>query len=183
MGLRLSLKCEALTVALLSYSMTMALGACGERTIPPPRFSGDPVPNFTLREFTSSGELSRSHTLADYRGEIVVLNFWATWCLPCVDKFPAIAELAEKYEADRVRFLGIIWDETKGKAQDYLAEHGSPAFVQLWDDQGVGDAYRILGLPAAFVIDREGRLALALIGAAHRMDEMIRQEVDSLLAL
>jgi cytochrome c biogenesis protein CcmG, thiol:disulfide interchange protein DsbE len=163
--------------------LLVILAGCVDSSVPPPRLSGDLIPDFTLHEFTADGESSRTHTLSDYQGQIIVLYFWATWCIPCIEEFPAVTQLVEEYEGRNVKFFGIVFEDSKSNAQRYLSDHGSPAVVQLWDTGVAGKAFGVPGLPAAFVINQKGRLSLAFIGAAPELQMYLRTEVDSLLAL
>src|SRR3970040_1477469 len=78
---------------------------------------GDAVPNFTLRN-DDGGVVA----LADFRGKIVVLNFWATWCLPCIEEMPSLKRFAEKYADQGVQVIGVSLDEDPDAYREFLAE-------------------------------------------------------------
>ncbi len=113
------------------------------------------APNFTLRSLDDA-EIS----LADYRGSVVILDFWATWCKPCTRTFPALHALSEEYAEQGVVLLIVSLDRSEEKARDYLLENGYATDNVLWGSRraalAVKDLYDVFGIPRTFVIDREG---------------------------
>jgi thiol-disulfide isomerase/thioredoxin len=118
---------------------------------------GQPAPDFALRDL--DGE---TVTLHEFRGRIVFLNFWATWCRPCKQELPAIQKVADEHPNDLVVLI-INWRETAAEACGYLEENDLD-LRSLLDSGGVYDQYRLNGLPDSFFIDREGNLAEFQIG-------------------
>ena len=128
--------------------------------LPSPR-AGFPAPDFTLDLFT--GETA---TLADYRGQVVLLNFWASWCGPCRAEMPAIQQL---YTANRDRGLAVL--AVNSTIQDSLvdaqafAQNLSLSFPILLDlDGAVTRRYLVRGLPSTFFIDRRGVIRAVVFG-------------------
>ncbi len=111
---------------------------------------GHPAPDFTLP--TVDGE---PFTLSDLRGTPVVLNFWATWCGPCRAEMPELQSAAQHYEP-AIRIIGVDQGEAPKVVQAFLDELGVTFTIPLDNDMGVGDHYRIMGLPTTFFIDRDG---------------------------
>ena len=114
---------------------------------------GAPAPDFTLSLF-NGGELS----LADRRGSVVVVNFWASWCAPCRDEAPALERMWQEYEDRRVVFVGVNFKDIESKATSFIEEfnvtypNGSDPYNKI------SSAYRITGVPETFLISRDGRL-------------------------
>lgn len=116
---------------------------------------GMTAPDFTLEDLDG-----RSVSLSDFRGQVVLLNFWASWCLPCRISMPGLKELHNRYKDQGLVTVGVSLDRTGEAAADYLAEHGYGHIIALWESlsaaQEVSRAYGIAGIPHTFLIDREG---------------------------
>jgi thiol-disulfide isomerase/thioredoxin len=113
------------------------------------------APDFTLENL--DGE---SVALASLAGRVVVLDFWATWCKPCVTTFPGLHEFVGEYEADDVALLVVSLDRVEKRARDYLVENGFPTDNVLWssmeESREVKALYGVVGIPHTFIIDRDG---------------------------
>jgi thiol-disulfide isomerase/thioredoxin len=142
-----------------------------------PRQTGHPAPDFTLTDG------SRSVHLADYRGKIVVLNFWATWCGPCREELPRLDELAREYASKDVVFVAASIDdsETQSKIASFLDKKkistipvwigASPATLKLFQ---LGEM-----VPATIILDQNGDTIVRIMGEASRKD--ITSRLDWLL--
>ena len=119
---------------------------------------GLPAPDFSLPTL-DGGEF----TLSELRGKPVVLNFWATWCIPCQRELPALQRAAEQYE-DAVVFAGVDQGETVEAVQRYL-DGLDVTFTIPMDDRGdVGNQYNIKGLPTTYFIDANGIIRSVWMG-------------------
>jgi thiol-disulfide isomerase/thioredoxin len=102
--------------------------------------------------------------LSNYRGRVVLVNLWATWCPPCLEEMPLLETLAARYGPRGLVILGIAADEDRSAVERFLAKRPL-SFEVLLDPNGeVGTRYGITGYPETFVVDREGRLQLKFIG-------------------
>jgi thiol-disulfide isomerase/thioredoxin len=110
--------------------------------------------------------------LAGYKGQIVVVDFWATWCGPCVERFPHMVQLYQKYGRDsEIRFVSMSLDDRSDRlalqnAQEFLVEQNA-IFDNFRMDEIVPDAFQklgILGIPAVFIYDSSGKLRYRLTG-------------------
>ncbi len=120
---------------------------------------GHPAPNFTLSNL--DGE---QVTLSDLRGQVVVLNFWATWCGPCRVEMPEFETVYGKWKGQGVVILGINVFEDPSRVSGAAAEMGI-TFPILLDREGqVAQSYEILGYPTTFLIDRDGIIQGLQIG-------------------
>lgn len=125
---------------------------------------GDPepvlAPDFTLLNL--DGE---PVTLYDYRGQIIVLDFWATWCSPCIKSFPHLHEVIDRNESQGVVLLIVSLDKSAQRARDYLEENGYSTSNVLWESldeaRRVKDLFNVVGIPRTFVIDRDGIIRYA----------------------
>jgi len=124
---------------------------------------GRPAPTFTLRALGGGEPVS----LAALRGRPVVINFWATWCVPCYEEH-AVLVAAAREAGDSVQFLGVIYEDDADRVADFLSRQGS-AYPSLMDDDGkTAMAYGIYGVPETFFVDAQGRIAAKYTGPLHR---------------
>jgi len=102
--------------------------------------------------------------LAQLRGKPVMINFWASWCLPCRREAPALARFDRQLRA-RARLIGVDFNDAKSDALAFVRElHWR--FPNLRDPRGkLGARYHLIGLPTTFVVDGQGRIAAQLVGA------------------
>ncbi len=126
---------------------------------------GEPAPPFTLPDLEG-----RPVSLASFRGRVVILHFWATWCPVCRDEMPILEEAA-RARAAGLAVLGINLGEKKDRVAAYVRKQGI-AFPVLLDARGkVASAYGVLSLPITLIIDRDGRLVEAVrMGSLSRAD-------------
>src|SRR5882724_3935400 len=115
-----------------------------------------PAPNFTLKD--SSG---RTVQLTDYRGKVVLLDFWATWCTGCKKEIPWFSEFQATYGEKGFAVVGVSLDEDGWKVlRPFLDDHKVP-YQMLLGDTPMAQRYGIGNLPDTFLIDRQGRVAAA----------------------
>lgn len=163
-------------LALLAYGLRL-------QSEPGPRV-GQPAPPFTLSLF-DGGQLS----LEDLRGQVVVVNFWASWCQPCRVEAPLLEQTWRRYRDRGVVFVGIDYVDTEPKALEYLREFDVtyPNGPDLGSQ--ISRRYRIQGVPETFFIDRQGNIAPIRVGDlevpkfASPMDEgLLVETLERLLA-
>jgi cytochrome c biogenesis protein CcmG/thiol:disulfide interchange protein DsbE len=105
-------------------------------------------------------------TLESFRGKPLVINFWATWCVPCFQEHPALAAAARGLPD--VQFLGVVYEDEEAKTKDFLKERGS-AYPSVMDLDGkTAIAYGVFGVPETFFIDAEGRIVEKFVGPLQR---------------
>jgi peroxiredoxin len=137
-----------------------------------------PAPDFTLKD--ASGQ---SIKLSDYKGKVVLLNFWATWCGPCTLEIPWFEEFEQQYRSKGFEVLGVSMDEDGWDViKPYITEHKINYRVVLGNDS-VGELYGgIDSLPTTFIIDREGRFAFPPhVGLAGKNEYL--SEIQNLLGV
>lgn len=123
--------------------------------------SGAPAPNFTLVDLEGN-----SHTLADYEGRPVIINFWATWCPPCAIEMPAFQEVYESYQDDGLVILAVNSSESDATIQEFMDEYDLDFTVLLDSRYQATRAYEQEAYPTTFFIDRQGRIQHTEIGGS-----------------
>lgn len=148
-------KQSRLTALLVTWLLTATAAA---------ECSLEPRPaNFEFTLFDMNGE---SVELADYAGDVILIDFWATWCAPCRIEIPGFIEMVETYGPEGFSVLGISIDDAPDALQAYAAEMGMNYPVLIGDGRDdVKSAYGpIVGFPTALIIDREGNICHRHIG-------------------
>jgi cytochrome c biogenesis protein CcmG/thiol:disulfide interchange protein DsbE len=136
---------------------------------------GEPAPGFELALFDSS-EIS----LADLRGQVVVLNFWASWCGPCRREAPALQQVWEAYEGQGVVVLGVSYQDAEGASRQFIEQFGLTYANGIDVDGHISRAYGVTGVPETFVIDRQGRVAWFRLGEVTAQD--LTEQIEQLQA-
>jgi thiol-disulfide isomerase/thioredoxin len=122
-------------------------------------------------------------TLADHRGKnILILDFWATWCGPCRRAMPILSEIAEEYEDKGVKYYAVDLREDDAKVRDYLNETGLKIEVPMDRDGRVAKLYGVTGIPHMTVVDREGVIRDVHIGYSSELKQRITSRLDAILA-
>ncbi len=143
---------------------------------------------FQTQDYTfwsGEGELK---ALSDYRGKVVLVNFWATWCPPCIKEMPQFAELQQRYGERGFHVIAISQDMgsspeiVTGKVRDFYAEHELTALPIYVDESGLARKMAgVTGLPVTVIYDREGNERLRVEGVIDWLGEDILAKLNGLL--
>lgn len=140
------------------------------------RLSGQKAPEFTLKDL-SGNQVS----LSSFKGNTVLLNFWATWCPPCKDEMPSVEKLHQRMKQRGLIVLAVSVDTSRAKVQEFVKEH-PVSFSVLHDATlSVSRSYKVFSLPITFIIDKRGVIVEKHFG--HRdwsKPEMVRS-IEALL--
>ncbi|MEA3292144.1 MAG: TlpA disulfide reductase family protein [Pseudomonadota bacterium] len=122
----------------------------------------------------------KTHHLADYRGKVVVVQFWATYCTPCRTEMPSMNRLLEKMD-DKLAILAVDMSEPPEQVQKFVDEV-KPAFPVLLDEKGDAiQAWKVFAVPSSFVLDPAGKIRYTLYGATEWDAPEMRQALTGLL--
>jgi len=142
--------------------------SCNKQKAPAPKAQGNrkPAPAFTLKDAEG-----KSVSLEDYKGKVVLLNFWATWCGPCKIEIPWFVAFEQKYKDKGFAVLGVAMDEEGFKVVKPYVDEQKINYRILGGNDAVGTLYGgVESLPTSFVIDREGKIAATHIGLVSKSD-------------
>ncbi|MEP6807943.1 MAG: TlpA disulfide reductase family protein, partial [Chloroflexota bacterium] len=108
--------------------------------------------------------------LAELRGRPVIVNFWASWCGPCVEEFPLLTDAATAHRADGLVVVGIVYQDRSEAAREFVGRMGATWTAAMDPGDRVAARYGIVGPPDTFFIDRSGRIAARQIGQLSAAD-------------
>ncbi len=154
----------------------LALTAIAATSAASSNLTGQPAPDFALR--SSTGENLR---LSEYRGDVVMINFWATWCGPCRQEMPLLDDLYNRYQRVGFNLLGVNIDDDSSRAMDMMAELGVNFPVLFDDRKEVSRMYDVDAMPVTILVDREGNVRYVHQGYKPGYEEMYLDEIRSLL--
>ena len=166
-------------IALFAFGFTRDPGA-----IPSP-LPGREAPAFKLAVFAPGeaplarpvGDTIRVHDLA---GKVLVLNFWASWCLACRDEHLVLSEAGRMYAGRPVQFLGVLYNDRPEAGIRWIAELGGQSYPSVTDERSrTAIDYGLYGVPETFIVDTKGRIAYKHLGPVSAA--VLRRWVDSLL--
>jgi peroxiredoxin len=138
--------------------------------------AGQPAPDFALK--SSAGQNMR---LSEYRGDVVMINFWATWCGPCRQEMPLLDELYSRYQRVGFNLLGVNIDDDSSRAMDMINELGV-SFPVLFDaTKEVSRLYQVDAMPVTVIVDREGNVRHVHQGYKPGYEQKYLDQVRALL--
>ena len=164
------MKRKVLISIVVSVSMVLVLSFPGLLQA----FSGK-APPFTLKDIDGN-----TVSLSDYRGKIVIVDFWATWCHECEDSSPELDRLFRKYRDRGVIFLGISLDEGGDAIElvKYFVKNFNITFTMLMGDRKLAKAYYVKGIPTTYVLDKDHNITARYAGSIEMLEALISQEIE-----
>ncbi len=133
-----------------------------------------PAPDFSLELFDGSTFL-----LSDHKGKPILINFFASWCVPCKEEIPVLEMIGQEYRLKGVVFLAIAVNDSEEKAKAFLDEHGLSFPAGIDKTNSVQEAFGLYGVPTTFFITKKGITNYLHAGAV--TEELLRHELDKLL--
>lgn len=146
-------------LAVLAFVILLAWGLRNRNASQP--LEGTQAPDFTLSLFDGyQAGLGPHVQLSALRGQVVVINFWASWCLTCRDEQLFLEQAWQRYKDEGVLFLGVDYVDTEPAAREYLQQYGVTYPNGPDIKTRISALYRIRGVPETFVVDRSGQIVL-----------------------
>lgn len=150
-----------------------AFSGCDKERIP---FGpGHPAPDFTLKDLSG-----KSVTLSDFKGKVVMVEFWATWCPPCVLAIPHLKKMHKKFDKEDFVLLAISIDSDLEKLKKFVAKRRI-AYPVLFSDKKVERLFHVVNIPTTFLIDRQGNIAHQYMGFVPESAQYIEKDIESML--
>jgi cytochrome c biogenesis protein CcmG/thiol:disulfide interchange protein DsbE len=138
---------------------------------------GKPAAAFSVQRLDGDGSLK----LEDTRGKVTIVNFFASWCIPCKEENPALVRVYERYRASNVVFIGVLYQDSRESGLKYVTDNGVTWPTGIDDDGRVAFAYGVFGIPETYFIGADGVIAGRHIGPIDEttlvtaIDELRRQ--------
>lgn len=160
------------------FAFTAPQGVKKVRSLDEHALLGEVAPVFDL-DLLDGGHMQ----LADHKGkEIVILDFWATWCGPCVRALPTISKVAEKYREKGVAFYAVNIDEMPEDVTKFLEEKELKLTVAMDKGGKVAELYKVEGIPQTVIVGKDGLVQVVHIGASNKLEDELSKELEELLA-
>jgi thiol-disulfide isomerase/thioredoxin len=137
---------------------------------------GKPAPDFTLDLLGG-----KSFHLADAKGKVVLLDFWATWCGPCLQAMPQVEAVAEEFKDKGVVLVAVNLQEEPKQISAMLERHKMHPTVALDRDGGVAQKYEANAIPQTVIIDKEGKVARLFVGGGPHLGDQLREALKAVL--
>jgi len=162
---------------LIGALVGVACVAAAAQEAPLVAWTGGPTPPLALRDLDG-----RPHDLTDYRGKVVVVNFWATWCQPCREELPSLERLRDAMRGRRFEAVAVNVAEGESRVRRFLHEVPLRLPFLLDADGKTQRAWKVRGLPATFLVDRKGVIRYWYLGELDWAQPAILRAVESLLS-
>jgi peroxiredoxin len=167
---------KRMRIAFLGVLLAVLPGFFASSSLASSALAGQPAPDFVLK--SASGPNLR---LSEYRGNVVMINFWATWCGPCRQEMPLLNDLFSRYERVGFSLLGVNIDDDSRRAMD-MAEELGVSFPVLFDERKeVSRLYQVEAMPVTVLVDRQGKVRHVHLGYKPGYEEKYLTEIRALL--
>ena len=161
----------------LAVCLLLATGLGGGAAVGRSPLVGRTAPDFHLRGVTGTG--SPDVRLSDLRGQVVLVNFWASWCTECRTEQPALNGLWQRYRDAGVVVVGVDFQDASGDAREFVARSGTSYPVVVDRRSETALAYGVRGIPETYLVDRGGRIVDRVIGPVD--EAKLGRRIDTLL--
>ena len=152
------------------------LGIIAASSLAASDLAGQAAPDFALK--SSTGENLR---LSEYRGDVVMINFWATWCGPCRQEMPLLNDLFNRYQRVGFSLLGVNFDDDSRRAMQMVEDLGVDFPVLFDETKAVSKLYQVEAMPVTVIVDREGIVRYVHHGYKPGYEEHYLTEIRTLL--
>jgi len=150
---------KKLSLLILLCCLPFFFSACGQG--PKVATVGERAPDFTLVDLKG-----KTWTLSELKGQVVFVNFWATWCPPCIEEMPSMQKLYTMLPQDKFKMLAILNNDNPAIASSFATKFGITIPILNDRDNKVGPEYGLTGVPETFIVDKQGVVREKFIGPA-----------------
>ncbi|MBU0674120.1 MAG: TlpA family protein disulfide reductase [Proteobacteria bacterium] len=144
---------------ILLFCIPLFIAACGKE--PKIATVGEPAPDFTLVDVQG-----KTWTLSQLKGQVIFINFWATWCPPCREEMPSMQRLLTKMPTDKFKMLAVLHKDTSEAADQFAKKLNLTIPILLDPNNQTGSKYGLTGVPETYIVDKQGVLREKVIGPA-----------------
>ena len=155
--------------------LIFSISYCSKKKEPEPASAPQAAPDFTLPDLNG-----KMVSLKDFRGKVIILDFWATWCPPCRQEIPLFVDLYSQYKEKGFEIIGIALDQEGEKVVKPFSQNYNIKYPILIGGEEVSEVYGgIRGIPTTFVIDRKGNIVKKYVGFTEK--EVFEEDIKALL--
>jgi len=171
---------KAIGLIVLCAVVALAPACSRDRHAPGGRLSSK---DSTAVDFVLNDITGRQVRLSSYKGQVVLLEFWATWCPPCRATIPELAALQDKYRSKGLVVLGVSVDEGQGIADKLSAfvKENHINYTVLLGDEDISRAYGVSSIPMSILINREGKVVKVVLGGIENFQEEMSSFIDKII--
>jgi peroxiredoxin len=131
--------------------------------------------------FSLPGVAGQQVSLDDYRGKVVLVDFWASWCTPCIRSFPWMNKMIDNYSDDDFAVIAINMDQDPELAKKFLQRYPNKMTIAFDPNGTVAELYEVMGLPNSFILNKEGEIVYKHVGFRLKDVDNYEAEIKSLL--
>ena len=135
-----------------------------------------PAPEFALKDADG-----KEYKLSDYKGKVVLLNFWATWCVPCIEEMPSLQTLHEELEESGLHIMAVSVDTSPDLAFTFAQENDLTLHMLFDRKQAAANAYQVRTIPITFLIDRDGKIVSKVRGTRDWTSSEMKDQIQDVL--
>ena len=139
-------------------------------------WTGGPTPQLALKDLAG-----HPLTLADLKGKVVLVNFWATWCAPCIEEMPSMQKLRDKIGLAGFEVLAVNYQEGQARINDFLKKRPLKLTIVRDADGAAKTAWGVKVFPSSFIVDTDGRIRYTVIGDVDWTSSKVESQIRELL--
>lgn len=141
-------------------------------------YSADKAPDFAVGKTKSGKKIN----LSSYRGRVVYLDFWASWCIPCKDSFPWMNEMQARYKKNGLVIVAVNLDDDAKQAKRFLDKNPAKFTISYNQDGTVASKYGVEVMPSSYLIDKKGNIVYKKLGFKHKDKDKMEAALKKALA-
>lgn len=161
----------------ISKRVIFLLLCCTSFSISADQLTLKPAPDFSVSRLNGDGQVN----LADLKGKVIYLDFWATWCPPCRKSFPWMEEMHTRYQDDGLAIVAVSVDGKRELAEKFVQESGASFITAIDSGKKTARAYKLRAMPSSYLIDREGKIISTHLGFRTSQTKTMEDEIKKAL--